>query len=339
MTAGEQVADAPGPVAGRYELGGVVGRGSSAEVRRARDLRDGSVVAIKLFHPESSQQDRLRQRRELALLARLRHPGLVGMRDSGIDDTVEGGRAFVVTDLVEGPTLARRIRDGVLDPADVRRIGVQLASALAHVHAAGVVHRDVKPANVLLGDGLQARLADFGIAVAIDGTVATEAGCVVGTAAYLSPEQARGQTVGPPTDVWALGLVLLEALTGRREYPGNAVEAAIARLHRSPDVPGDLPGDLAAVLTAMTALDADARPSAASVARRLARPLPAARPGSHRRGARHRRERGPGRMLMAAAAALLTGATGAAVAVLTPTATPPPVAVLDVPAREAAPGR
>ena len=260
------------------------------------------------------------------------------MRDSGIDGSVEGGRAFVVTDLVEGPTLARRIRDGVLDPADVRRIGAQLAAALAHVHATDVVHRDVKPANVLLGDGTQARLADFGIAVAIDGTVATEAGCVVGTAAYLSPEQARGQLVGPPSDVWSLGLVLLEAVTGRREYPGSAVEAAIARLHRRPDVPPDLPGDLSAVLRAMTDLDPDGRPSAAAVARRLARPVLSDRPATHRRGARHRRDRSSARMLMAAAAALLTGATGAALLVAAPAASPPPVAVLDVPVVEVPPG-
>lgn len=333
VTAGEQVVDAPDPVVGRYVLGGVVGRGSSAEVRRARDLHDGSIVAIKLFHPDCSLQDRARQRRELELLARLRHPGLVGMRDSGIDDSVDGGRAFVVTDLVEGPTLARRIRDGVLDPDEVRRIGAQLAAALAHVHRASVVHRDVKPANVLLGDGSHARLADFGIAVAIDGTVATEAGCVVGTAAYLSPEQARGEVVGPPTDVWSLGLVLLEALTGRREYPGTAVEAAIARLHRRPAVPDGLPGDLGAVLHAMTDPDRDERPSAAAVARRLARPAMSA---ARRRGARHRRGRGPSRSLFAAAVALLAGATGAAVVVLAPAA--PPVALLEVPAVEVVPG-
>ncbi|MDN5857948.1 MAG: serine/threonine protein kinase [Pseudonocardia sp.] len=304
MTVEQHVADLPGLVAGRYALGGVVGRGSSAVVRRGCDLHDGSVVAIKIFRSDCSSMDRMRQRRELELLSRLRHPGLVGMRDGGIDDSVDGGRTFVVTDLVEGPTLARRINDGTLEPAEVRRIGAQLAAALAHVHAAGVVHRDVKPANVLLGDGTDARLADFGIAVAVDGTVATAAGCVVGTAAYLSPEQACGQTVGPPTDVWALGLVLLEAVTGCLEYPGAAVEAAVARLHRRPDVPADLPGDLSAVLTAMTDQDPDRRPSAAAVARRLAGPAPTEARPEHRRPARHRRESGPRRLLVAAAALL-----------------------------------
>lgn len=329
MTAGEQAPEVAELVASRYQLGGVLGRGSSAEVRRARDLRDGGMVAIKLFNVECSLHDRARQRRELTLLARLRHPGLVGMRDSGTD----GERVFVVTDLVEGPTLARRIRDGLLDPAEVRRYGAQLAAGLAHVHDTGVVHRDVKPANVLLGDGTHARLADFGIAVAIDGTVATETGCVVGTVAYLSPEQARGETVGPPTDVWSLGLVLLEALTGRREYPGTAAEAAVARLHRRPELPADLPADLAAVLRGMTEPDPDARPSAATVARQLAGSARITGPGAHRRGARHRRGHGPSRMMIAVASAVLVGATGAALVALAPTPEqPPPVAVLDVPA-------
>jgi serine/threonine protein kinase len=329
VTAAEQAPEVAEPVAGRYRLGGVLGRGSSAEVRRARDLRDGGLVAIKLFNTQCSLHDRTRQRRELTLLAKLRHPGLVGMRDCGSD----GERVFVVTDLVEGPTLARRIRDGALDPSEVRRYGAQLAAGLAHVHDAGVVHRDVKPANVLLGDGTHARLADFGIAVAIDGTVATETGCVVGTVAYLSPEQARGETVGPPTDVWSLGLVLLEALTGRREYPGTAAEAAVARLHRRPELPADLPADLAAVLRGMTEPDPATRPSAATVARQLSGSTRAAGPGAHRRGARHRRGRGQRRLMIAVTSALLTGVTGAALLVLAPASQePPPVAVLDVPA-------
>ncbi|WP_344252993.1 serine/threonine-protein kinase, partial [Pseudonocardia hydrocarbonoxydans] len=253
-------------VAGRYRLGPVIGIGSSAVVRRGRDLRDGVRVAVKLFHPGGSLQDRRQQRREMDALSRLDHPGLVGLRDGG----TESGRPFVVTDLVEGPTLAERIGRAPLPPAEVRRIGAQLADALAHVHQGGIVHRDVKPANVLLGDGSRAHLADFGIAKALDGAAATEAGTVVGTAAFLAPEQARGQHVGPPADVYALGLVLLEALTGRREYPGRAVESATARLHRRPLVPDGLPADLVGELTAMTLDDPAARPTAAAVAATLA---------------------------------------------------------------------
>ena len=127
----------------------------------------------------------------------------------------------------------------------MRRIGARLADALAHVHAGGIIHRDLKPANVLLGADGRPRLADFGIARALDGTAVTGTGYVVGTAAYLAPEQVRGEWVGPAADVYALGLVLLEALTGRREYPGALVESATARLHRPPGIPEHLPSPCA----------------------------------------------------------------------------------------------
>ena len=259
--------DEPCLVAGRYELGPVIGSGSSAEVHRARDLRFGTDVAVKRFRSGASAHDLRQQRREMEALAHLHHPGLVGLHDGGN----ENGRPFVVTDLVEGPTLAERISAGPpLAPGAVRRLGSQLAEALAHVHAAGIVHRDIKPANVLLGNGGRPRLADFGISCALDATTATANGCVVGTAAYLAPEQVRGEMVGPPVDVYALGLVLLEALTGRREFPGQAVESATARLYRSPVVPDGLPGGLGTVLAAMTRDDPRHRPSAAVVTTALA---------------------------------------------------------------------
>ncbi|TWF78019.1 serine/threonine protein kinase [Pseudonocardia hierapolitana] len=258
--------DAPRVVAGRYELGPVLGAGSSAVVHRARDLRRGVEVAIKCFRPGGSERDLRQQRQEMALLARLDHPGLVRLHDGGLVDDCP----FVVTDLVEGPTLAQRIASGPpLAPGPVRRLGAHLADALAYVHAVGIVHRDVKPANVLLGNGGRPRLADFGIARALEATAATADGCVVGTAAYLAPEQVRGERVAPATDVYALGLVLLEALTGRREYPGAAVESATARLYRSPAVPEGLPAGLSTVLNAMMQDDPRRRPPAAAVAAAL----------------------------------------------------------------------
>ena len=148
----------------------------------------------------------------------------------------------------------------------MRRIGARLADALAHVHASGIIHRDLKPANVLLGADGRPRLADFGIARALDGTAVTGTGYVVGTAAYLAPEQVRGEWVGPAADVYALGLVLLEALTGRREYPGALVESATARLHRPPGIPESLPSCLRTALHAMTALEPAVRPTASEVA-------------------------------------------------------------------------
>jgi serine/threonine protein kinase len=277
-------------VAGRYALDRVLGIGSSAVVHRARDLLSGAEVAVKHFHAGASIHDLRQQRQEMKVLARLHHPGLVGLYDGGTED----GRPFVVTDLVEGPTLAQRISRGPLPPGAVRMLGKQLAETLAHVHGGGIIHRDVKPANVLL-DGVRPRLADFGIARAVDATSATASGCVVGTAAYLAPEQVRGEHVGPPADVYALGLVLLEALTARREYPGLAVESATARLHRAPVVPSGLPPGFGELLEAMTRDDPRRRPTAAQVAAVLAAD-PFLRPRSSPAGRSHGRHRQqPGR--------------------------------------------
>jgi eukaryotic-like serine/threonine-protein kinase len=175
------------------------------------------------------------------------------------------------------------------------------------------VHRDVKPANVLLERGLRPRLADFGIATALDRTATTANGCVIGTAAYLAPEQVRGEQVGPPADVYALGLVLLEALTARREYTGGPVEVAVARLWRPPVVPDGLPADLAALLHAMTRAEPAERPAAAEVAAALAPRRPASTAARH---GRHRRRTAPqlttallaGAAAVAAVASVASGA-------------------------------
>jgi eukaryotic-like serine/threonine-protein kinase len=329
--------DIPRVIGGRYELGPVLGSGSSAVVHRARDLQRGADVAIKCFRPGASERDVRQQRQEMMLLACLDHPGLVRLHDGGSVD----GCPFVVTDLVEGPTLAERIATGPpLAPGAVRRLGAQLADALAYVHAAGIVHRDVKPANVLLGGGGRPRLADFGIARALDATAATADGCVVGTAAYLAPEQVRGEVVAPATDVYALGLVLLEALTGRREFPGLAVESATARLYRSPAVPADLPGGLGPVLAAMTQDDPGRRPTAAAIAAALAAdpasPAAALQPATPARPrvvhGRHRMGRPGARPVSCIALAALTGL----VAMLSVAAAPAPPAAPAAPVTAAA---
>ncbi|QFZ18243.1 serine/threonine-protein kinase [Saccharothrix syringae] len=251
-------------LAGRYRLAGVLGSGGMAEVHRAWDVLLRRHVAVKVFQGvdtvESSRFDN-----EVRTLANLSHPGLVSVFDAGVC----GGRSFVVLQLVDGPTLRDRLATGPLAPARVRALGAHLADALAHVHECGVVHRDVKPSNILLDDEDTPYLADFGLARSLGSPRLTNARQVVGTAAYLAPEQVRGEEVGPPADVYALGLVLLECLTGRREYQGSQVEAAVARLRRPPDVPRDLPADLARLLRRMTALSPRQRPTAAECARLL----------------------------------------------------------------------
>jgi serine/threonine protein kinase len=148
----------------------------------------------------------------------------------------------------------------------VAEIGAWLADALAYVHGEALIHRDVKPANVLLGQDGRVRLTDFGIARLVDAAKVTATGLTVGTASYLSPEQVTAEPVGTAADVYSLGLVLLECLTGKREYPGSAVEVALARLSRPPHVPSDLPAGWPGLLTAMTDRDPARRPTCAQVA-------------------------------------------------------------------------
>ena len=252
-------------VAGRYRLDALIGRGGTAEVWRAVDTALDRTVALKLVtvaHDASSA----RAADEARTLAQLSHASLVQVYDAGTD---EQGRPWVVMELVDGETLADEVRRGPMPPQRVAEIGLAVAEGLDHVHARGMVHRDVKPANVLIGRGGRVRLTDFGIARLVDAAKVTSTGMMVGTASYLAPEQVAGEPVGPAADVYSLGLGLLEALTGRREYDGGTVEVALARLNRPPYVPADLPGAWPALLTAMTARDGADRPTAAQAAQVL----------------------------------------------------------------------
>ncbi|MGW7042187.1 protein kinase domain-containing protein [Streptomyces avermitilis] len=253
-------------VAGRYRLDELLGRGGAADVYEGLDLRLRRRVAVKVFRPESDAQTEERFGDEGRLLARLQHPGLVTVYDSGQED----GRPYLVMQFIKGTTLRRRIASAPLTPTEVSRVGSALASALAHVHAAGVVHRDVKPSNILLNETGTPHLADFGISRLLDNTTHTATGELVGTAAYMAPEQVLGRGAGPAADIYSLGLVLLESLKGELEYEGAPLEAAIARLHRPPVIPSGLPADLVELLEAMTAPDENSRPDAHACFRALA---------------------------------------------------------------------
>ena len=256
----------------RYRLEDLLGRGATAEVYRGIDELLGRAVAVKVFHRGLGDATTVvRQRTEMQVLAKLHHPHLVIVYDAklGVDHGDESGQdadlTYLVMELVEGGTLANRITPTGMPPADVARAGAAVAGALAAVHSYGLVHRDIKPANILISTTGDVKLSDFGIARDLEAERLTAAADVLGTAAYLSPEQARGAEVGPPTDVYALGLVLLECLTGHREYPGRAVESAVARLLRDPLVPDSLPGSWPALLRTMTQADPARRPTAAQV--------------------------------------------------------------------------
>ncbi|WP_214367249.1 serine/threonine-protein kinase [Pseudonocardia sp. H11422] len=254
-----------GPVlGGRYRLTGLLGTGGMADVHRAVDLRLDRPVAVKVFRPGTDPDQRFHE--EARTLANLNHPGLIAVHDFG----VEQHRAYLVMELVEGPTLRALLDREHLSPAEVARIGSDIATVLAHVHSQGVVHRDVTPSNVLLDHGRRVRLSDFGISRLADASGLTSADVAVGTVPYMAPEQVQGDQVGPPADIYALGLVLLEAVTGHREYPGDSWEAAAQRLSRPPAVPTDLPDPLRRALLTMTDTDPARRPTARQAADMLA---------------------------------------------------------------------
>lgn len=257
---------------GRYVLHERVGKGGMATVYRAEDSHLGRTVAIKMIHEgEGPVASIERAHTEKALLASLSHPSLVTLHDAQL---VPGRPQYLVMEFVDGPTLAERMAAGPLPPRDVARIARDLAEGLTAVHGAGIVHRDVKPSNVLLARGragrpMAAKLADFGIACSIENTRLTTPGIVLGTLTYMAPEQLRDLDPGFPVDIFALGLVLLEALTGEPGYPSlvSGRAAAIARLAEPPRISETVPTEWRDLLTRMTRLEPEERPTAAEVAR------------------------------------------------------------------------
>lgn len=255
----------------RYVLRERLGRGGMATVFRAFDRRLERDVAVKLF-AQGTAVDDARRRTEATVLARLSHPHLVGLHDAHLAADGDSTPSFLVMELVDGEDLRTRLEAGPLSPEDAVEVLAGIAEALVVVHEAGMVHRDLKPGNILLADPSVpggrpvVKLADFGIAHLVGSERITTIGTVIGTAGYLSPEQIFGGEPGPSADIYSLGLVVLEALTGVREYPGTPVEAVAARAARDPRIPASLPEDWRGLLGAMTAREPALRPSALEVA-------------------------------------------------------------------------
>ena len=266
---------------GRYRLVTPIARGGMAEVWEGIDDVLTRPIAVKVLHTHLANDEALRERfrREAIAVARLAHANVVATFDTGEDE----GSAFIVMELVRGRNLRQLLEEhGVIDAATTTAIGVQVAGALQHAHDAGIIHRDVKPANILVCDGeagspLQVKVADFGIAraVAQDGADLTQPGTILGTAKYLSPEQVQGVEPDARSDIYALGVVLYELLTGRAPFDADTEMAtAMAHVHNEPLTPrqvrAGIPRSLESVVTRAMAKDPEKRfPDAAAMASAL----------------------------------------------------------------------
>ena len=223
---------------GNYEVTGPLGEGGMATVYRGRRLSDGRDVAIKVLR-EQYAHDRdfvARFEREAQAVARLSHPHMVQVFDSGRDGNVH----FIVMEYVEGEDLKTMLRrEHILSEKRAREIGAQVCEVLAYAHTQGIVHRDIKPQNILLTVDGQVKVTDFGIARALASAAITETGTVLGSVQYLSPEQARGLGVGQSADLYSLGVVLFEAVAGRLPFDGDSpITIALKHIHEPPPTPG-----------------------------------------------------------------------------------------------------
>ena len=261
-----------GTLSGRYQTGERLGSGGMSNVYKATDRILERTVAVKILAEHLSDDERFvaRFRREALAVARLIHPNIVQVYDSGVDD----GRHYIVMEYVAGRSGAQILqRHGPLDPEEAAEIGIQACAGLDYAHRRGIIHRDVKPGNLMVTGGpvgggeLVVKLTDFGIARAIEQTRITQVGSVVGTAAYLAPEQVRGEEATPATDVYALGVVLYQFLTGRLPYEGSSLaELAVRQQNEKPLPPSTYNADVPAPLGAavLRALAGDTRERYAS---------------------------------------------------------------------------
>jgi serine/threonine protein kinase len=261
-------------VGGRYRLGERIGHGGMGEVYAAQDLRLDREVALKLLRADLADQDGMRGRvlAEARLAARLTHPNVVAVLDTGEQD----GRPFVVMERLSGRTLRDELTGGPMPPDRVRDVGLQVLRALATAHELGIVHRDVKPGNVLDAGVGTWKVADFGIAkwIHADETL-TGTGELLGSPSYLAPERIEGQEAGPASDLYAVGVLLYEALTGTKPFSGNDPVSLATQIREGRFTPASdvLPGadpDIVAVIDRAMRLDpAERFPSAEAMAEAL----------------------------------------------------------------------
>ncbi|HET7589460.1 MAG TPA: protein kinase [Solirubrobacterales bacterium] len=255
-----------GTLSGRYETGEKLGTGGMSNVYKATDRILERTVAVKVLAEHLSDDERFvaRFKREALAVAKLIHPNIVQVYDTGVDDD----RHYIVMEYVEGRSGAQILqRQGAVDPGVAAEIGIQACAGLDYAHRRGIIHRDVKPGNLMVvggpvgGGEMIVKLTDFGIARAIEQTRITQVGSVVGTAAYLSPEQVRGEEATPATDVYALGVVLYQFLTGRLPYEGSSLaELAVRQQNEKPLPPSTYNSEVPETLGAavLRALEGDA---------------------------------------------------------------------------------
>ncbi|MFG2375959.1 serine/threonine-protein kinase [Streptomyces sp. NPDC048504] len=255
-------------IAGRYRLLGKLGHGGMGTVWRAKDETVDREVAVKEPRvpdhlPERERANAFeRMRREARAAARLDHPAVVNVHDVAVVD----GQPWIVMELVTGRSLGDALQEGTLDARDAARIGLQVLGALEAAHAEGVLHRDVKPDNVLLGRHDRVVLTDFGIAQIEGETNLTDTGGFVGSPEYIAPERVLGQRPGPASDLWSLGVVLYAATEGVSPFRRSNTPATLQSvLNSAPAPPTSAPGPLADLITALLAKDAASRPNASQV--------------------------------------------------------------------------
>jgi serine/threonine-protein kinase len=254
-------------IAGRYRIEGRLGVGGMSTVHLAFDQRLERNVAIKLLAEHLADDPAFvsRFRREALSAARLVHPNIVQVFDFGLDEAAH--QHFIVMEHVPGQSCAELLRDrGHLDVEQAVDVVTQSCRGLDYAHRHGVVHRDVKPGNLLVSDADVVKLADFGIARATDQSSITQVGSVLGTAAYLAPEQARGEEAGPRADIYSLGVVAYQLLSGRLPYEAASLSELALKQQREAPIPlvelnPDVPHELAEVVDTALAIDQEQRPS------------------------------------------------------------------------------